>query len=173
MKKSIIMTSKDLQCAGLIGVCLVGGGAVFPYLTFVAKTNADKQIVHWSVFVLLLISLFILHELIHALFIGVLTRDFRSIALGADLKKGILTCHCKKPMACWKYRIVLVMPTVWIGILPLLFGFLLHDFTCVAVGSVVVAGSVGDLLMLWRIRNLRADATVYDHPDCPGIEYEQ
>lgn len=134
MKKSIIMTSKDLQCAGLIGVCLVGGGAVFPYLTFVAKTNADKQIVHWSVFVL---------------------------------------CHCKKPMACWKYRIVLVMPTVWIGILPLLFGFLLHDFTCVAVGSVVVAGSVGDLLMLWRIRNLRADATVYDHPDCPGIEYEQ
>lgn len=127
--------------------------------------EASAYLLGVAAVVLLLIG----HELAHALgwvmFGGV---PLRKIRFGFDRKTGNPYAHAQVPMRAWGYRIGAGLPLVITGLLPVLIGILANIPWLTVAGAVLTSGASGDLIVLWIIRALPADALVLDHPKNAG-----
>ena len=71
------------------------------------------------VLVLLVFGMVILHELIHGVFFSLYAkRGTENIKFGIMWSKFAPYCHCEDAITAKQYRIVLLMPTLLLGILP-------------------------------------------------------
>jgi len=91
-----------------------------------------------------------------------------------DLKFGIawyaLTpyCHAKAPMLASAYRFGAILPGIMTGLIPYLVALFVGNNTMALVGAVMISGAVGDLYVLWLMRDIAPDARVLDHPSMAG-----
>lgn len=115
------------------------------------------------------IVLIVGHELVHA--IG---WKFTSGLPWGRFSFGVLWrvlapyCHAKDPMALTPYRIGAVLPLFVTGILPWLVGLIQADATLTIVGALLISGAIGDIYVLWVLRDLSTRALVQDHPSRAG-----
>lgn len=91
-----------------------------------------------------------------------------------DLKFGIawyaLTpyCHAKAPMRADAYRFGALLPGIMTGLLPFGMALLLENGLMALAGAVMISGAVGDVYVLWVMRDIPPDAMVVDHPSKAG-----
>ncbi|MCA9893417.1 MAG: DUF3267 domain-containing protein [Anaerolineae bacterium] len=115
------------------------------------------------------VVLIVAHELVHAigwkLTSGLPWRRFRFGVLWRVLAPY---CHAKDPMALTPYRIGAVLPLFVTGLLPWVIGLVQADATLTVVGAMLISGAIGDIYVLWVLRDLPATALVQDHPSKAG-----
>jgi hypothetical protein len=113
--------------------------------------------------------LVVAHEATHAIgwivFGGV---PVSGISFGVDKKTLSPYAHANVPMQANGYRIGAVLPLIVTGILPTIIGTIIGHGWGTFLGVFMIMGAVGDLLVLWAIRTLPADARVLDHPHNAG-----
>jgi hypothetical protein len=91
-----------------------------------------------------------------------------------DLKFGVMWyaltpyCHAKAPMEASAYRFGAILPGIMTGLLPYLLALVVGNNTMALVGAVMISGAVGDLYVLWLMRDIAPDARVLDHPSLAG-----
>jgi hypothetical protein len=110
------------------------------------------------------------HELIHGLtaifYAGIRAADAR---FGFQWKSLTPYFHSKVPIAAGKYRVVVMMPLLVMGLIPYLVGMLVGNGWIVAAGILFIVAAGGDLLILWLMRDVQSRTPVRDHPEKVGL----
>lgn len=118
---------------------------------------------------ILVFVLLIAHEATHALgwiiFGGV---PIRKIRFGFALKTLTPYAHAQVAMPATGYRIGTLLPGIVTGLLPVIIGTIINQAWITAAGAFLTSGAVGDLLVLYVIRNIPGTALVIDHPTNAG-----
>lgn len=113
--------------------------------------------------------LVIIHELLHAIgwkLAGDLS--FQDFKFGIAWKTLSPYCHATQPMSAHAYRIGAILPGILLGILPIIVATLIGDGFLAILGALLTAGAVGDVYVLWLLRDVPSDAMVIDHPSRAG-----
>jgi hypothetical protein len=109
------------------------------------------------------------HEALHAigwLVFGRLSRQ--AVSFGLDRKTLSPYTHVSTPMPAAAYRAGALLPGVVTGLLPAVIGILLRSGPLTLIGAALLSGAVGDLMVLWVIRQVPGDRLVIDHPSRAG-----
>jgi hypothetical protein len=118
---------------------------------------------------ILTLLLIVAHEGVHALgwkFAGGL--QWSQLKFGFMWKTLSPYCHAQAPMTAQAYRIGAMLPLVITGILPWLIGLARADAGLTFIGAVMISAAIGDLMVVWVIRQVQATALVLDHPANAG-----
>lgn len=114
-------------------------------------------------------ALVIAHEAVHAagwiIFGGVAPADIR---FGIDRASLSPYAHARTAMPATGYRIGAALPLVITGIVPWLAALLLGSPVLVVLGALLISSAIGDLYVLWIIREIPGSARVLDHPTQAG-----
>lgn len=109
----------------------------------------------------------VVHELIHGLtWIWVTHSSFRHLRFG--IMTGAVYCHIDVPMTKRQYVIGALMPLVLMGIVPYVLSFIIGNLWLMAFGVLFIASAMGDVMIVWAIRNEPPETMVYDHPKEAG-----
>ena len=116
----------------------------------------------------------IIHELIHGFFFGIYASGgFKTVKFGINWKAMAPYCHCNEPIKVKNYRIAILMPTVFVGFIPLIIGFITGEINIVAVSTFMIIGGIGDFIALWMLKDFKKDTVVLDHPNKMGFLYNE
>ena len=126
----------------------------------------------WFFWVSLLLIMFlgiVLHELIHGAVMAFFAKNgWRSIEFGFKIKSFAAYTHCKQPLKPNAYRLSLIMPGILLGDIPTLMSWLTGNVLFLFVGVIFYCAAAGDIVMLWRSRNI-TDGMLQDHPEKIGF----
>ncbi len=111
-----------------------------------------------------------IHELIHGLTAIWYARiPVGEAKFGFQWKSMTPYFHSKVPIPAGKYRIVVLMPLILLGIFPYAVGMLTANGWITAFGVLFILAAGGDLVILWLMRGLLPDRLVQDHPEKVGL----
>lgn len=115
----------------------------------------------------------LLHELIHALFFVIFSREGRkSIKIGVQKDFLMPYCHCKEPLPTNRYIVALVAPCLILGIIPYVIGVFNLNLFLLGFGFIFTVLSIGDLLILYYIlKDYRPTSFFKDSETEVGGEY--
>lgn len=150
-------------------------GLIF-YLYFLLFGNFKEEMNRLNgpaVFSLFLICIFI-HELIHGLFFARYTKEgFKNIHFGIKWKALTPYCYCNESIQVRHYRVSIIAPTLFLGFIPLIFGFIFKEINIVGLSTLMIIGGIGDFFSLWMLKDLSKDNIVLDHPNKIGFLYNK
>lgn len=113
--------------------------------------------------------LVIAHEVVHAagwvVFGGVNPANIR---FGLDRASLSPYAHARTAMPATGYRIGAALPLFLTGVAPWLAALLLGSPVLAVLGGILISSAIGDLYVLWIIREVPGSARVLDHPSQAG-----
>lgn len=119
-----------------------------------------------GVFIVGLIS----HEGLHALAAIIFGKcGAKNIKFGINLKQGMLYCHLDKPITAKAYSIVLIIPIIITGLIPLIIVTIIGNIFLVVVFCMLLCGGAGDIIMLIKLQKINKTALILDHPIAPAF----
>ena len=144
------------------------------YLLNVESPKEEIQKLNPFLAIIIYIILIVFHELIHGFFFGIYAKGgFKTVRFGVNWKAMIPYCSCNEVLKVQQYRIVALMPTVFLGFIPLIVGFIIGEINNITISALMVVGGGGDFLMLWMLRKFKKDTMVMDHPSKMGFFYNE
>lgn len=117
----------------------------------------------------LFIVLIVLHEAFHAIgwkYAGGL--KWSKFKFGFSWKGLAPYCHATMPMNIQGYRFGAALPGIVTGVVPLVIGTIIGDAVLTFVSAVMISAAVGDIYVLWTLRDMPPHAQVIDHPKNAG-----
>ncbi len=149
---------------GLLFICLV------PYLLLWGPASLVDGMGALGLWVIpVLLAAIVVHELLHGLgwkFFGGLS--WSAIKFGFHWKALMPYAHARVPMTARAYRWGGALPGLVTGVLPVLIALALGQPVLLLLGGFLLMAAVGDMPILWAIRQVPAAAKVLDHPSLPG-----
>lgn len=125
-------------------------------------------------FMLSILGMAVLHELIHGLFFALYAESgFKRIKYGIIWKHLAPYCHCEEAIKAWQYSIVLLMPTIILGLIPLSAGFIMGNFFIYSLGVMMTIGGLGDIIAFGLLQKVSANTLVIDHSSKVGFYYKE
>jgi hypothetical protein len=113
----------------------------------------------------------VVHELLHALgFWLVGGVSWRRIKFGFSWQGFAPYAHCRDPLQTTAYRISVLLPGLFLGVLPGLAGVALGQPLLVMWATLMLLAAGGDAAVLWAVRQVPRDARVLDHPSMVGCQ---
>jgi hypothetical protein len=110
-----------------------------------------------------------LHELVHALSLMAYAKlPWRVFKFGFNWRQCLLYCHCREPVSMPAFRVFGFAPLVVIGSSTLLLTLLYPALWLAVVTALHLAGCVGDVWILLRLRRFPDDYLVLDFTDRIG-----
>ncbi|MCL2721762.1 MAG: metalloprotease family protein [Treponema sp.] len=143
------------------------GADAFTYTLF----HENTILRFFIILILFIISIF-LHEIIHGIFFAVNSENkFKSIKYGIMPKEKLFSpyCHCVEILKINHYRFAVIMPTIILGIIPIIVSLIIGHFLVFIFGVVFIAAGSGDILMLLKMKKLKNNVLIYDLPDEAGF----
>lgn len=124
--------------------------------------------------IILIIAIFIvglaMHEGLHAvaaLLFGKCGRE--DIKFGVNLMQGMLYCHIEKPITAKSYKIMLLIPAIVTGLIPLIIVTFLGNIFLIIVFCMLLCGGAADFIMFARLQKLDNSTLIMDHPLAPAF----
>lgn len=124
-----------------------------------------------SLFLLLVIAGIVVHECLHG--IGfLLSREvsFSDIRFGFVPKKLVFYCCCPKPIAVSRYRFAVLLPGLILGLVPFCLSLRGHSLFWYLWSFFMIAGSFGDVYILWTLRKYDRQTLISDSVDSIGYD---
>lgn len=167
---TVTISKKTLRIYAFIAIIVCFLGIAYPYLKFFTFKEKTNTLVPAYMLILILIACIFLHEIIHAFFFCIFTKKLDSVKL--RLTKYLNpACYCSERIKCWQYRIVLIMPFIFLGITPAVLGYLFLNFTLVLIGTVMSAGAMADIVILIYSLRVPSNSEVLDLDGTVGFIY--
>jgi hypothetical protein len=111
----------------------------------------------------------VIHEALHGLAWMLAGRKPRSaMHFGFQLKTLTPYAHCTEPLEVGAYRVGAATPGVVLGLLPVLVATVIGNGWLLWFGVFFAFAAVGDLLILWLLRDVPRGRLVEDHPTRAG-----
>ena len=171
-EKSLSLDKVNLLCVPFL-ICTIG--LIFSlYLLNVESPKEELEKLNMLIIGIVYIILIVIHELIHGFFFGIYVNGgFKTVRFGVYWKAMTPYCSCNEPIKVQQYRIVALMPTVILGFIPLIVGFIIGEINTIAISTFMVISGGGDFLMIWMLRKFKKDTMVIDHPAKMGFFYDE
>jgi hypothetical protein len=148
----------------LMAVLVVAYSAIWGVESFF---EGIMQFTEWRSFIPAILLGVLVHEGIHGLtWVWLGKVPWKKIKFG--MKYLTPYAHAEIPMRARAYRTGAMMPAVILGMLPYSIGLVVGSGWNTAFGLVFLFAAGGDLLILWVLRGVKADAMVEDHPSRVG-----
>lgn len=165
-------TYKAQLCGGLF---FFAGSPLLGYPFYAVWRASFKALAHPEHYLLAIIFGVMLigvvsHELIHgytAIWYGGIRRQ--DAKFGVQWKTVTPYFHSTVPLSVQKYRWVVVMPLLLLGLLPYVVALLTGNIWLAAFGIFFILAASGDVMILWLMRHLPPDERVQDHPTKVGL----
>lgn len=161
-KKTISILAANIWALVVMVVLLIVG--------FVLMSLLWDELHFFGAGFLLIIAIipgFVVHELIHGFTWMLVTHSsFSHLRFGA--MTGAIYCHIDVPMKKRGYVIGALMPLVILGIVPFVLSFALNSIWLMIFGVILIAGAMGDVMIVWALRHEPKETLVYDHPSEAG-----
>lgn len=120
--------------------------------------------------VVYVITIFI-HEFIHGFFWHfACEKKWGSIDFGFNAKLLTPYCHCREALTVKRYFWGSIAPTLFLGVLPIMFGLIIPNLFLITIGVIGVVGGSGDMMVIWTLRKHK-DCMLFDHPHEVGYAY--
>lgn len=130
--------------------------------------------VSMGLMLMILLILIIAHEAIHALMWVIAGRlSWRNVTFGMKWKSLAPYAHIDAPVSARVYRLGTAMPGIVTGVIPAIIALLAGSGFLMLIGAAMITGAVGDVIVLWVIRGVRADALMLDHPSAVGCYVQE
>lgn len=114
---------------------------------------------------IVLFVLGILHELLHAIGFLIFGKvNWSDIAFGVKWKSLTPYGYCKIPVKAIVYIIALILPTIILGVIPLTISLLIKAKYLYLIGTLMIVGGFGDMIVVWMIRDVPKERMLIDHP---------
>lgn len=137
---------------------------IFLYYIFIGRKDINNLNINSFLFIFILIGATFIHEIIHGISFIVFGKvPFNKIKFGIILKYLTPYAYCNHVISISTYRIALVMPTILLGVIPLIYSFIASDFLIFLLGTLMFIGGFGDLLIVWVTRGVKKGTLVLDH----------
>lgn len=118
---------------------------------------------------LISIATIILHELIHGVTFAFFSKKgVKSIKFGVIWNKLTPYCHCKEPLLLKYYIIGGAMPMIILGFIPFVYSLIFGNFILLIFAFFCTVGAIGDLIIIYMLRNEDRNNMVLDHPSEVG-----
>lgn len=134
---------------------------------FNSSTALSINITLWNIVIglLVLFILSILHELLHAIGFLIFGKvNWSNIAFGVKWKSLTAYGYCKIPVKALVYLIALILPTIILGVIPLTISLLIKAKYLYVIGTLMMVGGFGDMIVVWMIRAVPKERMLIDHP---------
>ena len=126
---------------------------------------------HYLYFFAATVLLVFLHELIHAIFFALFSKEaWNGVRIGIIWKHLTPYAHCSTPLNVMHYRIALLMPGILLGLFPLILALICGIFSVFVMGSFLLAAAGGDFLVFFLTLSVPKHKLIKDHPSKIGFE---
>ncbi|WP_338870760.1 DUF3267 domain-containing protein [Spirosoma sp. SC4-14] len=171
--KDLTISAIKAQAFGVVAFVIGAPLLFWPFYQiwgFSPKQLLPSGVVPILLFIVAMFIGIVVHELIHGLTAHWYGRiGWQHIKFGFDVKSGSPYCHATVPMTSGKYRVVVVMPLVILGLVPYAVSLLTGHVWLLSFGVFFTLAAVGDVMILWLMRHLPSDVLVQDHPTKVGL----
>jgi hypothetical protein len=138
----------------------------WPFVTFITVTLSGLLTL-----ILVFVLSLIVHELLHAVgFWLVGGAPLNRIKFGFSWQGFAPYAHCRDPLQTTAYRISVVLPGLFLGVIPGLLGVALRQPLLVMWATLMLLAAGGDAAVLWAVRKVPSTARVLDHPKKVGCQ---
>ncbi|MEX2571244.1 MAG: DUF3267 domain-containing protein [Gemmatimonadota bacterium] len=116
-----------------------------------------------------LVATVIVHEGLHAIgFIAFGRVGAAGLHFGVDRSTLSPYAGCRTPMRARAYRGAVLLPAVVLGVVPLVWGWVLGVGWLGVLGTLQLCAAAGDLVAYWAFRAVPGGRLVLDHPERVG-----
>lgn len=117
---------------------------------------------------IILISI-VAHEGLHWIgYVGFGHIPWKTVRIGFNVRAFAAFIHSDSPVSISLYRQLVVMPGIILGVIPVCVGIGWEIGWITLYGFLMLISSIGDFAILWKIRYVKPDSLVIDHPDRAG-----
>jgi len=122
-----------------------------------------------ALFFVIMVGSIVLHELIHGYFFSIYNHSgWKAVKFGFNKELMSPYATCQEPVKVKQFRIIVAMPTLILGIIPLLISLFYHNLVIFFFSAIMIVSGIGDMLVLWAIRKLNSKQYLIDHPGALG-----
>ena len=126
-------------------------------------------LIYIGLFLAITIVSVIIHELIHGYFFAKFNHSgWKTVRFGFNKELLAPYATCQEPVKIKHFRIIAAMPTIILGIIPLLISLYVNNFLLFFYAAFMIVSGIGDILVLWVVRKLNANQFIIDHPRALG-----
>ena len=138
------------------------------YIHFKGSINLlEFKLYHLAILFLLIV----IHEVIHIFYFLLEPQcQLSDIKVGFNKKYLLPYVHCSAVVKVHTYRTSTMAPANFLGFVPTFSGYLTGNPVFFLIGVIMLASSTGDFMVLWKIRKLKRNQLVKDHPTRVGCE---
>ena len=129
----------------------------------------------WSLVIYLvgLFALIVIHELIHGITRAIFAKDgWKAISFGFIAKYLTPYCACKEPLTKFGYIIGAMMPTIILGIIPMIVAIAIGNAVVFGIAFLMILSGGGDMLTSFKLLTFKTNGkkSIYiDHPYLVGL----
>lgn len=133
------------------------------------SVSGENIIVVAFIPLLTLIGGIVVHELIHGIFFAIFAKKgLKAIKFGVLWKMLTPYCHCKEPLKIKEYKIALLAPLLFLGIIPGIISLFVGNIFLLIFGIFFSGAAAGDLMIYYLIKKENPEDYVQDHPSEAG-----
>ncbi|GAB3790924.1 DUF3267 domain-containing protein [Virgibacillus kimchii] len=143
-------------------------GVIFIHVLIFESAELAVTFSGMLLFLIAMTIFVVLHEAIHLIgfrYIGGVPK--KELDWGVNWKMGVVYAHAKRPVTVKQMKIVLLLPLIPTGILPLIIGISFNYLPLSILGVILTAGCFGDLVLYQKLLKYPHQAFVLDHPSKP------
>ncbi|GMO58050.1 MAG: hypothetical protein Ta2G_18070 [Termitinemataceae bacterium] len=115
-------------------------------------------IVEAILFIVAMAASFFVHEMLH----GMAWSKYTEVGINVILKSLFRLCYCREIIKARHYIFGLVIPTIILGIIPILIGLCLGNFGIFVFGILGIAQGGDDFLSIYMLRSIGKDGFIKD-----------
>lgn len=139
---------------------------LYHFITCLKETSVTYVVLY----VLSILIGILIHELIHGLFFSIFSPNgFKDVKFGFSLKAFAPYAHCDEPLKKNQYILAVLAPGIILGILPLIFCFIIGNIIWYSWAILFTVTAIGDFLVFFRILFVKKDRIILDHPSKVGF----
>ena len=164
--KKYYLYTMNMNILNVVSIVLVIVSILIVFLIMkLTNYNININNKEFAIFYLLMIPYFIFHEVLHSIGYVVNGANFKNITYGVHLEKGVLCCLVKENVSKKNILWSLIYPFLFIGVITLIIGFLIHNTGLIFLSVMNISGCSGDLLMFYSFSKLKNfEYSEYDDP---------
>lgn len=137
-----------------------------PLQIYVGENKTIARLLSLPIFIIGIV----IHEGLHGLGYRLGGTPWQQIKFGIQWKALMPYAHCKAPMRARAYAVAVALPGIVLGLIPTVLGLVIHSDVITLFGASMLAGAIGDIMILWLLRTVPGDTLVQDHPTKPGFQ---
>lgn len=169
LKETIVKISMvKMHIVGNLLTIILAFGFILLHALLYEEFEITVTLPGFMYFLIGFIALIFLHEFFHLIGYRIYGKlNWNEMKWGFNWKLMVAYAHAKKEISVSAMKKTLLLPFLPTGVLPVAIGLIFDLPAVTLLGSILIAGCIGDFILYRKLKEFSNDALVKDHPSKP------